>query len=272
MVRLYFHCFFNGFGNRVFAIVCFFNVGFSILDLQSSFFRLWQNVRLLPHLHLPLQSGCDSILRRMGRRTTCASFRALLRSARSAIPDLAVSTDVMVGFPGESDAEFEQSFEFVESMAFAHMHIFRYSRRIGTSAADMPAHVPEGVAKHRSSRLHELDRCMQARFRQRFVGRKLNVLWERARAHEDGLCWSGLTPNYLRVVTHTSQQVDLHNAVTETSLLAVVDDGLLGEVVAPLDFVSQRMPVELALGVNAVKYPPNVPQVQRATIPQPQQL
>ena len=236
-------------------------------DLQPSFFGLWQDVRLLPHLHLPLQSGCDSVLRRMGRRTTCTSFRALLRSARSAIPDLAVSTDVMVGFPGESDVEFEQSLEFVRSMEFAQMHIFRYSRRIGTLAADMSGRVPEDVAKHRSSRLHELDRRMQSRFRQRFVGRKMSVLWERSRPHDDGLCWSGLTPNYLRVVTHTTKQLDLHNNVTETSLLAMVDEGLVGEVVAPLDFVSQRISAELAIGVNALKYLPNVPQVYEATSP-----
>ena len=204
-------------------------------DLQPSFFRHWENTRLLPHLHLPLQSGCDQTLRRMGRRNTCTSFRTLLQAARSTIPDLGVSADIMVGFPGESDAEFKQSLEFAESMAFARMHIFRYSRRAGTSAAKMPAQVSASVAKERSRHLHTLDVRMQARFRRKFVGRKLDVLWERAQKHGDGLCWSGLTPNYLRVLTYTDDELNLHNVMTETSMLTAVEDGLLGEVLAPFD-------------------------------------
>lgn len=223
-------------------------------DLQPGFFRLWKNTRLLPHLHLPLQSGCDNTLRRMGRRNTCSSFRELLEAARSAIPDLAVSTDIMVGFPGESDAEFNRSLEFAESADFARMHIFRYSRRTGTSAAKMSAQVPVTVAKKRSRDLHALDARMQARFRRRFVGRKLDVLWERAQVHGDGLIWSGLTPNYLRVLTHTGNELNLHNAVTETSILTVVEDGLLGEVLAPLDAAPLAAPVAFKQG-SALQYP-----------------
>ena len=217
-------------------------------DLQSGFFQLWKNSRLLPHLHLPLQSGCDRTLRRMGRRNTCSSFRALLQTARSAIPDLSVSTDIMVGFPGESDADFKQSLEFAESMAFARMHIFRYSRRAGTSAAKMPEQVPVNVAKERSRRLHALDARMRAQFRYRFVGRKLDVLWERAQVHGDGLRWCGLTPNYLRVMTHTGHEINLHNAVTGTSLLAEVEDGLLGEVIPPVCGRTQDAPVDFMRG------------------------
>ena len=217
-------------------------------DLQPGFFRLWRNERLLPHLHLPLQSGCNRTLRRMGRRTTRASFRELLQAARSAIPDLAVSTDMMVGFPGESAVEFQQSLQFAESIAFARMHIFRYSRRAGTPAADMPSQVPVRVAKERSRRLHALDARMQTQFRRRFVGRKMNVLWERAQAHGDGMRWSGLTPNYLRVVTDTDDAVNLHNAVTETAMLTAVEEGLLGEV------QPRVAPVESTLG-SALQYP-----------------
>jgi threonylcarbamoyladenosine tRNA methylthiotransferase MtaB len=213
-------------------------------DLQHGFFRLWENERLQPHLHLPMQSGCDTTLRRMGRRNTCASFRELLQAARSAIPDLAVSTDIMVGFPGESDTEFQQSLEFAESMNFTSMHIFRYSIRTGTPAAGMPKQVNVSVAKHRSQRLHTLGAHMQAKFMERFVGRKLDVLWERAHAHGDGFRWSGLTPNYLRVVTHTDHVINLHNSVTDTSLVAVVEDGLLGEVIARVEPVSQVATVE----------------------------
>jgi len=217
-------------------------------DLHPRFFRLWRNERLLPHLHLPLQSGCNCTLRRMGRSNTRASFRELLQAARSAISDLAVSTDMMVGFPGESAAEFQQSLEFAESMAFARMHIFRYSRRAGTPAADMPAQVPASVAKQRSRRMHSLDARMQTQFRRRFVGRKMDVLWERAQAHGDGVRWSGLTPNYLRVVTDTDDAVNLHNVVTETAMLAAVEEGLLGEV------QPRAAPVESTLG-SALQHP-----------------
>ncbi len=217
-------------------------------DLQPAFFRLWENARLLPHLHLPLQSGCERTLRRMGRRTTRASFRELLQAARSGIPDLAVSTDMMVGFPGESVADFQQSLQFAESIAFARMHIFRYSRRAGTPAAEMPAQAPASVAKQRSRRMHSLDARMQTQFRRRFVGRKMDVLWERAQAHGDGVRWSGLTPNYLRVVTDTDDAVNLHNVVTETAMLAAVEEGLLGEV------QPRAAPVESTLG-SALQHP-----------------
>lgn len=211
-------------------------------DLHPGFFRQWENARLLPHLHLPLQSGCDQTLQRMGRRNTCASFRALLEAARSTIPDLAVSADIMVGFPGESDAEFKQSLEFAESMSFARMHIFRYSRRTGTSAAKMSEQVSASVAKERSRQMHTLDALMQARFKRKFIGRKMDVLWERAQLIEDGLCWSGLTPNYLRVLTYTDDEINLHNVVTGTSMLNTVEDGLLGEVLAPINPSPQAKP------------------------------
>ncbi len=236
-------------------------------DLQPSFFRQWEDARLLPHLHLPLQSGCDSTLRRMGRRNTCANFRALLEAARSAIPDLAVSTDIMVGFPGESSAEHKQSLEFVESMAFSRMHIFRYSRRAGTPAAEMRSQVPAKVAKQRSRRLHALDARMQARFRHRFIGRKFDVLWERAHVHKDGLCWSGLTPNYLRVITHADQELNLRNTVTRTALLSVVEDGLLGEVIMSLGACSHAAPCESIMRISAAAPPPGVRLALRATNP-----
>src|SRR5690606_37086061 len=98
-------------------------------------FALWENPRLCRHLHLPLQSGCDATLKRMARRTTQAKFRALLEAARKRIPDLALSTDVIAGFPGETDAEFETSFAYVREMDFMKLHVFRYSKRPGTAAA-----------------------------------------------------------------------------------------------------------------------------------------
>ena len=122
-------------------------------DLSADFFTLWENPRLCRHLHLPLQSGCDATLKRMARRTTQAKFRALVEAAREQIPDLAVSTDVIAGFPGETDDEFETSLAFVREMDFMKLHVFRYSKRPGTAAARMPGHVSEEVKKARSARL-----------------------------------------------------------------------------------------------------------------------
>ncbi len=122
-------------------------------DLSPDFFALWQNPRLCRHLHLPLQSGCDTTLRRMARRTSQASFRALVESARAQIPELGISTDLIIGFPGETEAEFESSLAFVREMDFMKLHVFRYSPRAGTAAARMPGQVQDRVKKERSQRL-----------------------------------------------------------------------------------------------------------------------
>src|SRR5690606_12096235 len=125
-------------------------------DLPSDFFALWTDPRVCPHLHLPLQSGCDSVLRRMARRCFTAEFRDLAARARGAIPNLSLTTDLIVGFPGETDAEWDDTLAFVEEVGFADMHIFAYSRRQGTRAARLPDAVPNDVKKARSQALHAL--------------------------------------------------------------------------------------------------------------------
>jgi threonylcarbamoyladenosine tRNA methylthiotransferase MtaB len=122
-------------------------------DLSLGFFSLWDNPRLCPHLHLPLQSGCDATLKRMRRRTSQAGFSALIHATRERIPGASITTDVIVGFPGETEPEFATSEAFIRQMDFAGMHIFRYSRRPGTAAARMRGHVTETVKKERSARL-----------------------------------------------------------------------------------------------------------------------
>lgn len=202
-------------------------------DLAADFFELWQDERLLPHLHLPLQSGCDATLRRMARRTNQARFSQLLRAARAAIPDLAVTTDIIVGFPGETEAEFAESIAFVEEMAFAKLHIFRYSRREGTTAAAMKGQVPPQVAKVHSERMHALNAKLEQSFRQKFVGRTMPVLWESSEPFGFGQQWSGLTGNYLRVVTQTGPEVDLRNKVLDTQLVETAPAALLGQLPPP---------------------------------------
>lgn len=188
-------------------------------DLDAEFFTLWRDQRLCPHLHLPLQSGCDATLRRMARRTSQAQFKVLMTAARAHIDHPAITTDVIVGFPGETDAEFAESLAFIEQMAFSGIHVFRYSRRPDTAAARMRGHVAEAVKKARSERLHDLARQSEASFATAQVDRIEPILWENvAGATQEGFINVGYTPHYLRVTcTHPRP---LTNQVVPARLLA----------------------------------------------------
>ncbi|MBE9506496.1 MAG: tRNA (N(6)-L-threonylcarbamoyladenosine(37)-C(2))-methylthiotransferase MtaB [Chloroflexi bacterium] len=195
-------------------------------DLDSAFFGLWESPRLCRQLHLPLQAGCDETLRRMGRCITKREFARLVEAAHAAIPDLAVTTDVIVGFPGEDESAFRASYDFVAEMAFARLHVFPYSPRPGTAAARLPDRVSREARAARAHAMRELGTERELRFRQQFVGREMAVLWEQRR--RDGL-WAGLTDNYLRVVTRA--EGDLHNRLAVTRLLAAQNGHLVGEVI-----------------------------------------
>lgn len=199
-------------------------------DLDPQFFEVFADRRLLPHLHLPLQSGCDATLARMARKTTVSGFSELVDAARSSITDVSISTDIMVGFPGETDEEFEESIASVEDLAFPRLHVFRYSRRDGTRAAAMPNQIPGPVAQERSRRLHELGQRLMTDFHQRFLGRRVQVLWEDAENHGGVQRWSGLTGNYIRVLTETDVDIDLTNEITEVDLDATAPGAILGTV------------------------------------------
>jgi threonylcarbamoyladenosine tRNA methylthiotransferase MtaB len=199
-------------------------------DLDSRFFEIFRNPRMLPHVHLPLQSGCDATLARMARKTTMRSFTDLVEAARDAVSDIAISTDIMVGFPGETEEEFAESIAAVEDLAFSRLHIFRYSRREGTRAAGLQNQIPGPVAQKRSRRLHEIGQQLMSSFHERFLGRRLRVLWEDAEVHGDDLRWSGLTDNYIRVLTETGADTDLTNEVSEIDLEACVPGAVLGSI------------------------------------------
>lgn len=169
-------------------------------DLSADFFDLWQNPRLCRHLHLPLQSGCDSTLKRMLRRTNQRQFRALVQAARERVPGVSITTDVIAGFPGETDEEFAISEDFIREMAFAGLHVFRYSKRPGTAAARMRGHVSDAVKKQRSTRLRALADEMERQYAAQFAGAVLDVLWEQITgATEDGFVNVGYTDNYIKV-------------------------------------------------------------------------
>lgn len=169
-------------------------------DLDEGFFRLWQNPRLMPHLHLPLQSGSAQTLKRMARKTSPQAFRSLVQAARKVISHPAITTDIITGFPGETQDEFAASLEFVQEMDFAGGHVFTYSARPGTGAARLPAQVPMAVRKERSHRLHAALEESARRYRRAFLGKRLPVLWESvSELGEYGWKMEGLTGNYLRV-------------------------------------------------------------------------
>ncbi|MXZ19819.1 MAG: tRNA (N(6)-L-threonylcarbamoyladenosine(37)-C(2))-methylthiotransferase MtaB [Caldilineaceae bacterium SB0665_bin_25] len=204
-------------------------------ELADGFFDLWQRWpgRLCPHLHLPLQAGTDAQLRRMARRCTVASFRKLAADARAAIPNLIITTDLIVGFPGESDADHEEGLRFVEEMRFAHAHIFPFSARAGTAAAEFDGQVKKEVKRERSRRMHQVVAGTGRLERTRYVGAIRPVLWEGAGQQltdQAGiLLWSGLTDNYLRVTAQAPAGTDLSNRITPVRLEELHGETLYGE-------------------------------------------
>lgn len=196
-------------------------------DITPELVSLWSDGRLCPHFHLALQSGSEGVLRRMRRRYTAAEYRAAVDRLRRAIPDVSITTDVIAGFPDESEAEFEEGLAFCADMRFAAMHVFPYSHRQGTLAARLPGAVPDAVKKERVHRLIELGRQMSSTYREAFIGRCVNVLWEDE--PEPGV-WEGLTGAYVRVRAASAQR--LHNQLTLTRITGTTDGGLAGEVIA----------------------------------------
>lgn len=199
-------------------------------DLRPEFFDLWpaSNGRLCPHLHLPLQAGCDKTLKRMARRTRTADFRKLVAEARSRIPDLVVTTDIIAGFPGETAEDFDESLRFVEEMRFAHVHVFPYSGREGTAAAGFGGQVLAAERRARVDAMESVARRTGDAVRRSFLGAIRPVLWETLEhpANGTGAVWSGLTDNYLRVQTVAPAGVDLENRITPARLVELDDGGI----------------------------------------------
>ena len=202
-------------------------------DLSTSFFTLFENPRVLPHMHLPLQSGSDTVLRRMARRCKTGDFEQLVQQLRQQVPEFNVTTDIIVGFPGETDQEWQESVEFIDKMDFGHIHIFSYSQREGTKAATLPNQVPKPIRTERSKELHALAESQKQRVLEKAFHANTDnsplVLWERGETQPDGQFkhW-GYTPNYLKVCTKSDQ--DLANLVLPTRLVSVQDGHFQGTV------------------------------------------
>ncbi len=186
-------------------------------DLTPGFLSVLENTRVMPHMHLPLQSGCNSTLKRMARRCRTEEFDRLFSELRERVPGFNVTTDLICGFPGETDDEWQTTMDFVASQPFGDMHVFAYSEREGTAAAAMANPVPVEIRKTRSREMHALaERLREARLQQT-IETTAEVLWERGRLKTDGMLeFSGYTPAYFRVSTRS--QDDLTGEITRVHL------------------------------------------------------
>ena len=196
-------------------------------DMHPELLDLWQDARLCPHFHLPLQSGSDPVLDRMRRHYTADEFRRAAALIRERVPDASITTDVIAGFPGETEGDFEATARLCEEIGFAQMHNFPYSRRPHTGADKLAGHLPPPVRRERLERLLDIGRRSSERFRLAQVGETVPVLWEQ----QSGNLWQGLTPNYVRA--YTSGETDTHetglgNTIRHVRLTGVYADGLTG--------------------------------------------
>lgn len=186
-----------------------------------------EDARFCRHLHLPLQSGCDKTLQAMHRPYTTAKFKTLLADIKTRVPDIAITTDVIVGFPGETEADFETTCKFAESCGFSKMHIFPFSARKGTPAEKFAGAVTEAVKKERADILGRIDETMHKAFLQAMVGQNAEVLFEQP-AGED--YFEGLTGNYQRVFVKCGGR-NLGGEILPVKITAFDGEKLLGEII-----------------------------------------
>lgn len=186
-----------------------------------------EDARFCRHLHLPLQSGCDKTLQAMHRPYTTAKFKTLLADIKTKVPDIAITTDVIVGFPGETEADFETTCKFAESCGFSKMHIFPFSARKGTPAEKFAGAVTEAVKKERADILGRIDETMHKTFLQAMVGQNAEVLFEQP-AGED--YFEGLTGNYQRVFVKCGGR-NLGGEILPVKITAFDGEKLLGEII-----------------------------------------
>ena len=186
-----------------------------------------EDARFCRHLHLPLQSGCDKVLQAMHRPYTTAKFKTLLADIKTKVPDIAITTDVIVGFPGETEADFETTCKFAESCGFSKMHIFPFSARKGTPAEKFAGAVTEAVKKERADILGKIDETMHKTFLQAMVGQTAEVLFEQP-AGED--YFEGLTGNYQRVFVKSGGR-NMGGEILPVKITAFDGEKLLGEII-----------------------------------------
>ncbi|MBC2579248.1 tRNA (N(6)-L-threonylcarbamoyladenosine(37)-C(2))-methylthiotransferase MtaB [Clostridium sp. DJ247] len=184
--------------------------------------------KLCPHFHLSLQSGCDDTLKRMNRRYTTDEYKKIVEDLRKNIKDVSITTDIIVGFPGETDEEFNTTYEFLQHIKLSKMHVFKYSPRTGTRAAEMKDQINGKIKDERSSILIALDRQLENEFMNKFVGRNMDVLYEQK---HNGLekTYEGYTPNYIKVVCESNENIK--EKIVKTSLSQVKEEFIEGTMI-----------------------------------------
>ena len=194
-------------------------------EVNSSLVQLWRDRRLCRHFHISLQSGSDSVLRRMERRYTAEDYAGAVDYLRGEIPEVAITTDVITGFPGETEQEFAESYDFCRRLEFARLQIFPYSPREGTRAASLPGQIAPGVKKGRTELMLSLAQTSRQNFQRRFLGGAHEVLFEQ----KIGGLWSGYTDTYIRA--YVKGDLDLTNRLLPVKFIGLKGDGVRGEII-----------------------------------------
>ena len=186
--------------------------------------RLKKLDKICHHFHLSLQSGCDETLKRMNRRYTTEQFREIVKRLRNAYNDVNLTTDIIVGFPGETEEEFEKTYQFLDEIKFYKMHVFKYSQRKGTKAAVMPNQIPGDIKELRSRKLIELSNKNEFEINQKYIGQKVEVLFE----EEKEGCYKGHTANYILIYCKDEKE-NLSNKIQEVECIQNLNDHILAK-------------------------------------------
>ncbi|AWI03319.1 tRNA (N(6)-L-threonylcarbamoyladenosine(37)-C(2))-methylthiotransferase MtaB [Clostridium drakei] len=183
--------------------------------------------KLCPHFHLSLQSGCNETLKRMNRRYTAGEYEKIVEDLRYNINDVSITTDIIVGFPGETKEEFNTTYEFLKRIKLSKIHVFKYSPRKGTKAAEMKNSVDGNIKDERSRKLIELDKIMEEEFMKKFLERNMKVLYEQKCNNSKDL-YEGYTPNYIKVISES--QKDISGSIKNTEIVQTKNGALEGSL------------------------------------------
>ena len=183
--------------------------------------------KMCRHFHISLQSGCDSTLNRMNRKYTTAQYKHVVQKLRDSMEGVSITTDIIVGFPKESDQEFKETYEFLKDIKLSKMHIFRYSKRKGTKAALMNEQIDENTKEIRSHELINLDEIYHKEFIQKFIGQKLRVLFEKE-VHDKKEYFEGYSDNYIKVIARSD--CDIKDKILDVKIIGIEGDYTIGEI------------------------------------------
>ena len=183
--------------------------------------------KLCPHFHLSLQSGCNETLKRMNRKYTTEEFENVVKLLRKYIKDISITTDIIVGFPGETIEEFDETYQYLKRIELSKMHIFKYSPRTGTRAEKMENQVDGNIKEERSKALIKLNEINEKKFIDKFIGEDMEVLYEQQCNNKEGY-YEGYTPNYIKVISESKE--DLSGKIVNTKLIETKDEYAVGKI------------------------------------------